>query len=240
MTIEFHNVMKKVRHGPIRATYENLNIRIEEKTRVAFLGQPSAGLEGIVDLMCAADAPDSGVVTRSHSISWSIPGNGFLHRHHSLAANARFLARLYEADEKEYLAKVSDMAQLGEFVNGRADRCPKDVLSRFVFSAGLCLPFDHYILTNVSPGGKADGPRFAEAITEIGQRAGLLLVSRNIKSAQQFCDQAYVFADGKATHFDNMEAAAEFFGSLATEGDDNDSFFEAEGELQDLVNMDFI
>jgi len=240
MTIEFRNVMKKVRLGPIRATYEDLNIRIEEKTRVAFLGQPSAGLGGLVDLICAADAPDSGFVTRTHSISWAMPGSSFLHKHHSLAANARFIARLHEANEAEFIAKVSDLAQLGEFVNQRADRCPKEVLSRFVFATGLCLPFDHYILTNVSAGAKTDAPRFAEAITEIGQRAGILLVTSNIKAAQTFCDQAYVFAEGKATYFDNMEAAAEFFSSLAAESDDDDSFFEADEELQDLVNMDFV
>jgi capsular polysaccharide transport system ATP-binding protein len=239
MTIEFHNVTKKVRSGPVRVTYENLNLRVEENTRVAFLGHPGAGLDGILDLICAADAPDSGVVTRTHSISWAIPGNSFLHKHHSLAANARFIARLYEVNPEQFLAKVSDMAQLGEFANVRGDTCPKDILSRFVFSVGLCLPFDHYILTNVTAGSKDDAPRFAEVITELGQRSGLLLVTRSVKNAQQFCDQAFVFADGRATYFDNMEAAAEFFGSLASDGDDDDSFFQPEEELQDLVNMDF-
>lgn len=240
MTIEFRNVMKKVRLGSVRLTYEDLNIRVEEKTRVAFLGHASAGLEVLVDLICCADAPDNGTIVRSHSISWPIPGNTFLHRHHSLAANARFIARLHEVNGDDFLAKVSDMAQLGEFTHERADRTPKEVLSRFVFSVGMCLPFDHYILTTLNAGGKGDKARFAEVVAEAGERAGLLLVTKDIKSAQQVCDQAYVFAEGRATYFDNMEAAAEFFGSLASEGDDNDSFFEPEEELQDLVNMDFV
>jgi capsular polysaccharide transport system ATP-binding protein len=240
MTIEFHNVTKKVRLGPVRVTYEDLNLRVEENTRMAFLGHHSAGLDSLVDLICAADAPDSGYVTRSHSISWAIPGNAFMHRHHSLAANARFIARLYQVEPEPFLATVSEMAQLGEFANTRSDRCPKELLARFVFSVGLCLPFDHYILTAIGAGSKADRPRFAEAVVAAGERAGLLLVTQDLKAAQQVCDQAYVFADGRATYFDNMEAAAEFFGSIASEGDDNDSFFEAEEELQDLVNMDFV
>jgi capsular polysaccharide transport system ATP-binding protein len=240
MTIEFQNVTKKVRLGAVRVTYEDLNIRVEEKARMAFLGHQNAGLESIVDLICAADAPDSGRVTRSHSISWSIPGNSFLHKHHSLAANARFIARLYEVEPEGFVSAVNELAQLGEFANIRADRCPKDVLARFVFAVGLCVPFDHYILTSVAAGSKADRPRFTEAVAAAGERAGLLLVTKDIKSAEQFCDQAYVFADGRATYFDNMDAAAEFFGSIASDGDDNDSFFEAEEELQALVNMDFV
>jgi capsular polysaccharide transport system ATP-binding protein len=239
MTIEFRNVTKKVRLGAIRLTYEDLNIRVEEKTRTAFLGQKSSGLDAIVNLICAADAPDSGFVRRSHSISWPIPNSAFLHKHHSLAANARFIARLYEADPEDLLARVSEMAQLGEFTNVRADRCPKEVLSRFAFSVGMCLPFDHYILTTASAGTKEDKPRFAEIVTEVGKRAGLLLITSDLKSAKQFCDQAYVFSSGGATYFDNMDAAAEFYGSLATESDDAESFFDTEEELQDLVNVDF-
>lgn len=239
MTIELHNVSKKVRLGAVRPVYENLNIKVEEKTRVAFLGQKSAGLEAIVNLICAADAPDSGHITRSHSISWAIPGNSFVHRHHSIAANARFIARLYEVDSEDFLARVSEMAQLGEFANVRADQCPKEVLSRFVFSAGMCLPFDHYILTSVTAGAREDREHFAEVVTEAGQRSGLLLVTHDIKAAQQFCDQAYVFSEGGATYFDNMEAAAEFYGSLAADGDDDDSFFDSEEDLKDLVSMDF-
>ncbi|HTT97661.1 MAG TPA: hypothetical protein VMF58_06390 [Rhizomicrobium sp.] len=237
--IEFRNVMKKVRLGAVRVTYEDLNIRIEENTRVAFLGHQGAGLEGIIDLICAADAPDSGIVTRSHSISWAIPGNAFLHRHHALASNARFIARLYEVDSEEFVAKVTEMANLGEFLHTPADRCPREILSRFAFSVGMCLPFDHYILTSVSAGGKSDKPRFAEVVADAGQRAGILLATKDLKAAQQFCDQAYVFADGRATYFDNMEAAAEFFGSLEGDSDDT-NFFEAEEELEDLVNMDFV
>ena len=239
MTIEFQNVTKKVRLGPVRLTYEDLNIRVEENTRMAFLGQKNAGLDAIVNLVCAADAPDSGIVRRSHSISWAIPGNSFLHKHHTIAANARFIARLYEANADEFLARVSEMAMLGEFLNVRADVCPKEALSRFAFSVGMCLPFDHYILTSTSAGSKEDKPHFAEVVTEVGQRSGLLLVTSDLKSAQQFCDQAYVFAEGRATYFDNIEAAAEFYGSLASEGDDGESFFDAEDELQDLVNVDF-
>src|ERR1700759_761500 len=73
MTIELIDVTKKVRLGPIRLTYKDLNIRVEQNARMAFLAQKSAGVEAILNLICAADAPDSGIVRRTHSISWAIP-----------------------------------------------------------------------------------------------------------------------------------------------------------------------
>jgi capsular polysaccharide transport system ATP-binding protein len=238
MTIELRNVTKKVRLGPVRVTYEDLNIRIEDKAHVAFLGHKSAGMEGIVSLICNADAPDSGRVTRSHSISWPIPGSSFLHKHHSLATSARFIARLYELDPSALIAEVSEMAQLGEFLHVRGDRCPKEILSRFVYCVGLCVPFDRYILSSASAGAREDRPRFAEILQGVRERAGILLVTQDVKSASQLCDVAYVFDEGRATYFDNMEAAAEYF-SKASGDDDDESFFDAEPELQDMVSMDF-
>jgi len=239
MTIEFKNVTKKVRLGAIRVTYENLNIRVEETARVAFLGRAEAGMEAIVNLICSADAPDRGTVTRTHSISWAIPGSHCVQKHLPLAASARFIARLYEVDEAAFTAKVSEVAALGDFVNTRGDRCPKEVLSRFCFSVGISLPFEQYVLTSVSAGSKDDRPRFAAIVEELGQRAGILLVTQDAKSALQFCDQAYVFDEGRATFFDEMEAAAEYFNSIEAKEMDEEDFFDSDPELEGLVNSDF-
>ena len=239
MTIELRDVTKKVRQGALRIKYEGLDIRIEEKAHVAFLGNQDAGLSKIVDLILAAVAPDNGVVHRAHSISWAIPDSKYVHKQHPLVASARFIARLYEANEKEFVAKVSELGDLGDFLNVRADKCPKDVLARFAFYAGVCLPFDRYILSSNFLGGKADRERRTEVLNDLRSHAGLLVVTQDIKSAQGLCDEAYVFDGKEATYFDDMEAAAEFFKNAGSDGVAEDDFFDAEPELQDMVNMDF-
>jgi capsular polysaccharide transport system ATP-binding protein len=239
MTIEFRNVSKKVRLGPVRLTYRDLNLRIEQDAHVAFLGHKEAGLPAIVDLICGADACDKGTITRTHSISWPIPSSQFLKKHLPIAANARFVARLYEVNEDEFVSRVAKMAEAEEFLGTRGDMCPKDVLARFFFSLGMCLDFDQLILTNAAIGGKADRTRMGEILSEKITQTGLLLVTSDIKSAQQFCDQAYVFDEGRATFFDDMDAAAEFFGSIATKGGEEEDFFDSDPELENLVNVDF-
>src|SRR5262249_40280800 len=107
MTLELRDVTKKIRIGAVRAVYEDLNLRIEEGANVALLGPAEAGLEGLVKLICGADAPDAGRVIRGHSISWPLPSTVFMHQHVTLAGNARFLARLYEVDPREYIDRLA-------------------------------------------------------------------------------------------------------------------------------------
>jgi capsular polysaccharide transport system ATP-binding protein len=239
MTIELHNVTKRVRDGAVKVTYEGLNIRVEKNTRTAFLGNKTAGLDAIVDLICGADAPDKGSVSRTHSISWPIPDSKFLSSHLPLVANARFIARLYEQDETVFLRKVAEMSNAGEFLNALGNACPKEVLSGFCFSVGVCLDFDCYILSGVNVGAKDQRDRYAAIVEDLGQRAGILLAGADVKSAKRFCEQAYVFDEGRATFFDDMEAAAEYFSGIASSGDEGEDFFDSDPELEDMINTDF-
>jgi capsular polysaccharide transport system ATP-binding protein len=241
MSVRLHNVTKKVRLGPVRLTYENLNIDVPDGGRVALLGHKDAGLPAIVNLMCAADAPDAGYVERTQSISWSIPSSSYIAKHLTLAANARFVARLYETDENAYCARLQELGQFGDAFNTVVDQCQNEHRSMFCFLAGICLPFDHYVLTNVNIGKKGDRERTAAMVQELSERASIVLVGQDVKNAKILCDRAYVFQDGKATFYDDMEAAGEHFASVDASNvdEDDDDFMGGDSALQDLVNMDF-
>jgi capsular polysaccharide transport system ATP-binding protein len=238
MSIELRDVMKKVRLGPIRLTYEHLNIHVPDGGHVALLGRRDAGLEAITNLICAADAPDSGKVIRTHSISWPIPSSNFVSQHLPLVANARFIARLYEADEKPYLAQLEEIGRFGDWFTVRVSDCPPEVRSLFCFLVGTCLPFDQYIMTGMNVGPKGDRGRIGELVTELCQRAGLLMIGQDVKNAQLYCTQAYVFDKCQATYYDDMEAAAEHFNSIEDK-DLADDDMGVDSDLESLVNVDF-
>ena len=238
MSIELRDVMKKVRLGPIRLTYENLNISVPDGASVALLGRKEAGLDAITKLICAADAPDSGRVIRTHSISWPIPSASFVASHLPLVANARFIARLYEVDEKAYVARLEELGRFGDALHTVVTKCTGEIRSLFCFLCGITLPFDQYIFTSLSVGPKSERGRIGELVDDLRQRAGFLLIGQDVKAAQQYCSQAYVFDQGEATHYDDMEAAIEHFSSIE-EKDVEDDGFMADSELEDLVNVDF-
>jgi capsular polysaccharide transport system ATP-binding protein len=238
MSIELRDVTKKVRLGPVRLTYEKLNLDIPDGASVALLGRKEAGLEAITKLICAADAPDSGKVIRTHSISWPIPSASFVAAHLPLVANARFLARLYEVDERAFIAKLEELGRFGDWFDTEVKLCPGDIRSLFCFLSGILLPFDQYIFTSLSAGPKSERGRLGEMVDELRQRAGFLLIGQDVKSAQSYCSQAYVFDQCEATYYDDMEAAIEHFNSIEAQDVESDGFME-DSELEDLVNVDF-
>jgi capsular polysaccharide transport system ATP-binding protein len=221
MSIEFKNVSIRTRRTLTPVLLENLNIRLAKGDRVAFLS-PGAALRALIGVISGAKAPDGGTVVRNDTISWPIPGSGFLHKHLNFIANARFVARLYGVDQAPYLAKVLDLARIVDLAEERIDHCPKDAVARFSFALGACLPFDMYLLTTTKIGNKRDSERYAELIADLGRDAGLLIATSSGKAICDFCDQAYVFDRGRAHHYTDVEAAAEHMARIAKPNDGAD------------------
>ncbi|MBV8976625.1 MAG: hypothetical protein JO261_16230 [Alphaproteobacteria bacterium] len=239
MSIVFEDVTKKVRLGAVKLTYTGLNLHIPADSRMALLGHKQAGLEAIVNLICAADAPDYGRVKRTHSISWPIPSGQFVAKHLPLVANARFIARLYEADEGKFLLQLAELGKLREWFDVKVEECPNEVRAMFCFLAGICLPFEQYLITKVNVGPRSERDRIGEMLEELGTRAGILLVGSDVRTAQRICSEAYVFDKGCATFFNDMEAAAEAFSEIETDEAGDDDFMGGDAELESLVNVDF-
>jgi capsular polysaccharide transport system ATP-binding protein len=221
MSIEFKNVSIRTRRTLTPVLLENLNIRLAKGDHVAFLS-PGAALRALIGVISGAKAPEGGTVVRNDTISWPIPGSGFLHKHLNFIANARFVARLYGVDQAPYLAKVLDLARIVDLAEERIDHCPKDAVARFSFALGACLPFDMYLLTTTKIGNKRDSERYAELIADLGRDAGLLIATSSGKAIRDFCDQAYVFDRGRAHHYTDVEAAAEHMARIAKPNDGTD------------------
>jgi capsular polysaccharide transport system ATP-binding protein len=221
MSIEFKDVSIRTRGTLTPVSLQNINIRLTKGDRVAFLS-PRAALSALISVISGADAPDRGSVVRNDTISWPIPGNGFLHKHLNFIANARFVARLYGVDQPSYLAKVLDLARVVDLAEERIDHCPKEAVARFSFALGACLPFDMYLLTATKIGDKRDSERYTEIIADLGRDAGLLIATSSGKTIQGFCDQAYVFDRGRAHHYTDVEAAAEHMARIAKPSDGAD------------------
>ena len=236
MTIEFRHVDKRTRKTIAPVTFKDLNLSISEKDRTALLGDAGSGLDAIVDLICGADAPDSGEIIRDAAISWPIPDTSFMHRHLSFEANANFIARLYGVEKKTFLSRVIEMAAVEDLLLERVDHCPRAALSRFAFSLGVCLPFDLYVITNTGIGEKQDRERFSAIIEEIGRKSGILLAASNGRAAREFCDKAFVLDTGRLIYYDDIDAAVEHFESLDAKrpGEEETEFMdEAEREVRD-------
>ncbi len=235
--IELRNVSVRTRGTINPVTLTDINLRVETGQRVAILSPKSGGVSLILDVICGANAPFSGSITRTGRISWPIPSGAFFHRHQTYVANARFFARLYEVDQNSYISDVLDLAEVGDLAHEQIGRCPKSTTARFAFALGACLSFDMYLLTSTNIGEKKQRERYQERIEEMAARNGLIVASSSAKAAQAFCDRAYVLDPAGSVYYEEMDAAAEHLARLSKRGEE--TLDEAETQEEEQVFDDF-
>jgi len=236
MSIELSNVEIHIRGKLQPLDFKNINLRIEPKQRVALLCPDRVGLSSLVGVMAGSRRPDIGLVMRECRLSWPIPDTSFCHKHLNFIANARFIARLYEIDQKTFIPQVIKTAGVEDLAEERLDRCPKAVLSRFAFALGVSVPFDIYLFTSTTVGEKSEQEKYQQMVTELGRSHGLIVAATKAKAAELHCDEAFLI-DGRTTHYyDDMEAAADHMARLAKRsrpGDDDDEVAEEEEQVFD-------
>lgn len=209
MAIELKNICMRTRKTLTPVSIKNVSMRIEPDQRIAIL-TPSKGAAGmLVNVICGANAPDSGSAFCDSRLSWPLPGAKFLHSHQTFVANARFIARLYEMDQASFIERVIEMAGVSDLADERVGYCPKAAVSRFTFALGVCVPFDIYFFTGTKIGEKQDRAKYTRVIAELGRRSGILMVTPSGKGVQDFCDSAYVVEDNGAVYYDDINAAIE-------------------------------
>ena len=236
MSVELRDVEIRIRGKLQPLDFKNINLRIEPNQRVALLCPDRAGLSSLVAVIAGTRPPDTGRVIRESRLSWPIPDASFCHKHLNFIANARFIARLYELDQKTFIPQVVKTAGIEELAEERLDRCPKTVLSRFAFALAVCVPFDIYFFTSTSVGERGEQETYHQMVAELGRTHGLIVASTKAKTAELHCDEAFLI-DGRTTHYyDDMEAATDHMARLAKRsrpGDDEDEAAEEEEQVFD-------
>ena len=223
MALELTNVCMRKRGTLTPVSLDNINLRIEQNHHVALLAPEKAAIDMLADVICGANAPDSGVVSCSSRLSWPLPAARFLHSHQTFVANARFVARLYEVEQRSFIERVIDLADIADIAHERVSYCPKAAVSRFTFALAACLPFDIYFFTSTAVGEKQDREKYAGMIAELGRRSGIIVATSSGKAAQMFCDTAYVIEARGAVYYDDMDAAIEHLERLAKKKPSDDT-----------------
>lgn len=238
--IELRNVTVRTRRTIAPIALKGINLQIHPRERLALLGASKGGLGLILDTLCAANAPDAGSVTRRSSLSWPIPSSAFFHKHQTFVANARFIAHLYEMDQRSFVPKVIELAGIQNIADERLDHCPAVARSSFAFALGVSLPFDIYLFTNPNVGEKKDREKYGEIIADLGKRHGLIIATGSGKVAKPFCDKAYVLDPAGSVLYDDMDAALEHLERLTRRAAKTSEDDEELADDEDRVFEDFL
>ena len=194
--------------GRSKVVMLDVNITFPSGMSVALLGRNGAGKSTLLQMIAGTQAPTSGRITSTGSISWPVGFAGSFHPELSGAQNTRFVARIYGVDTDELVAFVEDFAGLGTHFYLPFRTYSAGMRSRLAFGVSMGIPFDTYLVDEVTSVGDAAFKAKSSAVfKERMKNAGAFVVSHSMGMVRNLCQVGVVLEDGELTYYDDIEAA---------------------------------
>lgn len=208
--IEFDNLSKSYRTdgGQRKVVLNPCSFRFPERQVIGILGRNGAGKSTLLRLIAGTQDPDRGQVIRHGSVSFPIGFSGSFHKDLTGAQNTRFVARIYGADTDALLTYVEEFSELHEFLHMPVRTYSSGMKSRLSFAVSMGLPFDVYLVDEVTSVGdarfkKKAGRVFREKI----EGSSAFMVSHSLREVEELCTAALVLERGNLRYFDDVKQA---------------------------------
>ncbi|WP_292288373.1 ABC transporter ATP-binding protein [Marivita sp.] len=204
--IVLDDLWKRFPGGPPVA--RGINATFPRGRATALLGCNGAGKSSLLALIAGSLRPDAGRVIRQGRVSWPVGFAGAFHPDLTGAQNTRFVARVYGVDSRALSAFVRDVSGLGDAMRQPVRRYSSGMRARLGFAISMGVPFDMYLVDEVTAVGDAAFRRETSALLKarLGQ-AGAIVVSHAPAQLRDLCTAGAVLENGRLRLFDDLEAA---------------------------------
>ncbi len=211
MSIALRSVSKTFRAGGVQTLVaDGIDLQFPANQSVALLGQNGAGKSTLLKMIAGVTRPDSGFIEQHGSVSWPVGFGGSFHGDLSGAENARFVARIYGIDTDALVDYVADFAELGGKINAPFRTYSAGMRSRLAFGVSMGVPFDTYLVDEVTAVGDARFRAKSEAVlTQRLETSGAIVVSHSLQMLARLCASGAVLVNGKLHWHDNVMDAIE-------------------------------
>lgn len=207
--IVFKNVTKAFRTPEgTKVILDNANIVFPSGVSVGLIGRNGAGKTTIMDMISGRVKPDSGTITRYGTISWTVGFGGSFNPNMTGAQNTKFIARVYGIDTQELMVYVQNFAELGHHFYQPLRSYSAGMKSRLAFGVSIGIPFDTYLVDEVtSVGDAAFKLKSRLAFTDRMREAGAIVVTHSMRQLAKLSQSGVVLENGRMTYFDNVQDA---------------------------------
>ncbi|MGB1235177.1 MAG: ABC transporter ATP-binding protein [Planktomarina sp.] len=197
--IRLQNLCKTYRiKGRVTRVADDITHTLPSRKSIALLGRNGAGKSSLLRMIAGTMDPDSGRVITRGTISWPIGFAGSFHGDLSGAQNARFVGRIYGVDTDALVDSVQAFAELGQHFHLPVRTYSAGMKSRLAFGVSMGIPFDTYLVDEVTSVGDA---AFRDKSTKVFEDrmagSGAIVVSHGLELVQRLCEHAIVLHDGK-------------------------------------------
>lgn len=216
LMIHFDRVAKTYEtRGLSRSVFSDLSFRIKQGESLAICGANGAGKSTLLRLIAGVEKPTRGRIANSLKTSWPI---GFTNTFHPMltgADNARFVARVYDRDERQTLDFIEEFAQLGVYIDQPIETYSSGMIARLAFGISLAIEFDCYLVDEITSVGDIRFRRRCEdELLSRRDRGTLIMTSHDPYTLQQYCKRGAVLYRGTLVFFDTVQEACEIHHSL--------------------------
>ncbi|MEE2860311.1 MAG: ABC transporter ATP-binding protein [Paracoccus sp. (in: a-proteobacteria)] len=195
-------------NGKHKVVADDITATFPSGVSVALLGRNGAGKSSLLRMISGAMLPSSGKILSTGTISWPVGFAGSFSGELTGEQNCRFVARIYGVNTDELLHFVEDFAELGDHFRLPIRTYSSGMRSRLAFGLSMAVPFDTYLVDEVSAVG--DAAFRAKSNRVFNQRmstSGAIVVAHSMPLLRQICHMGAVLERGKLTFFRNVEDA---------------------------------
>ena len=207
--IKFENLSKQFRTNNSRKVVaRNINLTIPSGISMALLGRNGAGKSTLLDMIGGLVRPDQGRISMTGTVSWRVGDAGGFHRDMTGLQNTRFIARIYGVDSDGLVDFVEEFAELGAHFHVPLRHYSSGMKTRLAFGVSIGMPFDTYLVDEVTSVGDAAFRRKSRMYFEDRMKgAGAIVVSHSDVELRTLCQTAAVLENGRLTYYDDIEEA---------------------------------
>ncbi|MBU2956633.1 ABC transporter ATP-binding protein [Paracoccus sp. 1_MG-2023] len=195
-------------NGRSKVVADNITATFPTGVSVALLGRNGAGKSSLLRMISGAMLPTSGQILSTGTISWPVGFAGSFSAELTGEQNCRFVARVYGIDTEEVLAFVEDFAELGDHFHLPLRSYSSGMRSRLAFGLSMAVPFDTYLVDEVSAVGDASfKAKSNHVFNHRLAQAGAVVVSHSMGMLRAVCTSGAVLENGKLFYFDDIDDA---------------------------------
>lgn len=211
--IELNEVSRSYATNHGRATIlSGVNFRIMRGEQVGILGRNGAGKSTLIRLLSGAEAPDSGIVRRTMSVSWPLAFSGGFQGSLTGLDNLRFVCRIYGQDWREHIKFAEEFTELGHYFREPVSTYSSGMMSRLAFAMSMIIDFDCFLIDEIMAVG--DSRFHQKCHTELFEKRrnnAKIIVSHDPNYVRAHCDRLAVIKNGALYNFDDMNEAFDFY-----------------------------
>lgn len=207
--IEFSHVYKRFRTPRgFKYVARDINCTFPSNVSVGLLGRNGAGKSTLMQMIGGRMQPNNGKIITKGSVSWPVGFAGSFSSDMTGAQNTRFIARGYGVDTKSLMEFVEEFAELGDHFHMPFRNYSSGMKSRLAFGISIGIPFDTYLVDEVTSVGDANFKNKSRIYFKDRLRnAGAVVVTHSMTQIRQLCQAGAVLEDGTLTYYPDVEDA---------------------------------